>query len=194
MSEDNNVVDMVEAAQKKGKFSLADAIKNRAYPEKSVDVYVDARSAYELEELNKELQGLTQNSDQDLIAEMEAKAEVLKGNILSSKLTFHMKGVGQSVVEAANKKAEELFPAKESEQNEDWIPYYLCSLVASNIVKVTDSEGNDDLTEYTTDDVLEIRGAIPVDSWAVIVDTMQKLTLASSYFDGAVDAGFLPKS
>jgi len=185
---------MVEAAQKKGKFSLADAIKNRAYPEKSVDVYVDARSAYELEELNKELQGLTQNSDQDLIAEMEAKAEVLKGNILSSKLTFHMKGVGQSVVEAANKKAEELFPAKESEQNEDWIPYYLCSLVASNIVKVTDSEGNDDLTEYTTDDVLEIRGAIPVDSWAVIVDTMQKLTLASSYFDGAVDAGFLPKS
>ena len=185
MSED--VVDMVEQAQKKGKFNLVDAIKNRAYPEKAVDIYLDAAAAYELEEVNQEL-------NKSHSEELQAKAEELTARILESKLTFHMRGVGQEAVERITQEADKLYPTENGTDNPEWLKHYVCALVAENIFKVTDSEGQEDTNKFTTEEIIEIRGQIPIDSWDVIVDTMQKLTLASSYFDKVTDAGFLPKS
>ena len=191
----DNVIDMVNEAQKRGKFSLADAIKGRAFPEKSVDVYLDANSAMELEAVNEELQRLSGLSDITEYNKLDAIAQELAEKIKQSRLTFHMRGVGQAEVESAIKKADEAYPdAEEDEGNPDWIKYYLSYLIAANIVRVTDADGNEDTTKFTVDDMLELRGIIPVDSWAVLVETMQKLTLATSYFSAATDAGFLPKS
>ena len=194
MSEEN-IIEMAEAAQSKSKFTLASAIKGVAYPERTVDVYLDAASAFELEELNKELQTLV---DMGMVAkydELSPKAEELKEKILSSKLTFHMRGVGQHVVERITKEADRKFPrTDDNPDNPEWIKFYLASLVSENIFKVTDSEGNEDAKKFNVDEILELRGVIPIDSWEVLIDTMQKLTLAGAYFDSITDAGFLPKS
>jgi hypothetical protein len=191
----DNIIDMVTEAQKRGKFSLADAIKGRAFPEKSVDVYLDANSAMQLEEINKELNDLIKLGKTEEYDKLELVAQQLAQQIKDSKLTFHMRGVGQAEVEAAVKKADELYPSNdEGEDNPDWIKYYLSHLIAANIVKVTDADGNEDATKFTPEEMIELRGIVPVDSWGVLVETMQKLTLATSYFSAATDAGFLPKS
>jgi hypothetical protein len=195
MSEESNIVDIAEAAQKKGKFNLADAIKNRAYPEKSVDIYLDSNSAFKLDEVNKELQYLIDTGNIKEHDKLRVEADKLVEEIKKSKLTFHMRGVGQSEVERITEEADRLYPkTEENFENPDWIKFYLASLIASNIVKVTDAEGQEDDTKYTVENILEIRGIIPIDSWEVLIDTMQKLTLAGAYFDAITDAGFLPKS
>jgi hypothetical protein len=188
----DNIINLAEEAQKKGKFSLADAIKGRAYPEKSVDIYIDGSSAFELSMITEELKETDPAAPE--YEELNKRAEELSKAIIDSKLTFHMRGVGQGVVEKITKEANSKF-GKEGEINEpDWIKYYLCALIAENVVKVSDAEGNEDESKFTVEDIMDIRDAIPVDSWEILIDTMQKLTLASSYFDAATDAGFLPKS
>jgi hypothetical protein len=188
----DNIIDLATEAQKKGKFSLADAIKGRAFPEVSVDVYIDAASAYEfaiVKDHAASIEGGTAEHDADLV-----KMEELSGKILDSTLTFHMRGVGQGKVEEITSAAEELYPTVEGAENSTWLKYYLCALIASNIHKVTDRDGNEDVTEFTPEDVMQLRETMPIDSWEILIDTMQKLTLASSYFDAVTDAGFLPKS
>lgn len=187
----DNIVELVQEAQKRGKFNLADAIKGRAFPQKAVDIYIDAASALEFEELQEAIKTLEPGTPEydAMYANMEAVAERIK----ESKLTFHLRGVGQGTVEKITKEADEKYPDAGIE-NSDWLTYYLCGLVASNIVKVVDFEGNEDESTFTVDDIIELRSVVPVDSWAILIDTMQKLTLASSYFDAVTDAGFLPKS
>ncbi len=188
----DNIVDLATEAQKRGKFQLADVIKGRGFPEKSVDVYLDANSAFELEQLNLEMNDETDPAKYEVLQE---KASELKKKIVDSRLTFHMRGVSQHSVEYVTEEADKLYPdLSEGVENPEWIRYYLAALVAKNIYKVTDAEGNEDETKFTAEEILELRGALPIDAWSTLVDTMQKLTLASSYFDAITDAGFLPKS
>ena len=184
----DNIVELVQEAQKRGKFNLADAIKGRAYPEKTVDVYLDAGSAFELAAINEELKRLDPEAAQ--YAELTEKANELEAEILKSKITFTMRGVGQDLVEKVKKEATKLYP----EDADDWAKYYTCALVASNIVYAMDNEGNIDDSGFSTDDVIQLRGVMPIDAWQILVETMQKLTLAASYFDAITDAGFLQKS
>lgn len=188
----DNVVDLATEAQKRGKFNLADTIKGRGFPEKSVDIYLDAASAYELEELNALMNNVT---DPEELDKLNLKAQELKKKIVDSRLTFHMRGVSQHSVEYVTEEADKLYPdLAEGVEDPAWIRHYLAALVAKNIYKVTDAEGNEDESKFTTEEILELRGALPIDAWTGLVETMQKLTLASSYFDAITDAGFLPKS
>lgn len=187
----DNVLSLVETAQSKGKFNLVDAVKGRGFPEKSVDVYLDANSAFQLEQINEKLKSVTGAEYEEL----DAVAQELGARIKESKLTFHMRGIGQGEVELAVKSADKLHPSEdENGENPEWVKHYISYLVAKNIYKVTDADGNEDTNEFTVDDMLELRGIMPIDSWAVLVETMQQLTLATSYFDAVTDAGFLQKS
>lgn len=193
---DENVVDLVEAAHKKGKFNLADAIKGRSYPEKAVDVYIDAGAAFELNEINQRMQEIADgDGEMSEYDELRKKADEVTQRILDSKLTFHMRGTSQKVVERVTEEANKLYPPEDQDtDNPNWIRYYLCALIAENIFKVTDSDGNEDTSKFTVNDIIELRSAIPIDAWEVLIETMQQLTLANSYFDAVTDAGFLPKS
>ena len=186
---------LVQEAQKPGVFNLADVIKGRGYPQKDVSVYIDGAAAFELVELEDKMKALAEDSAE--YKELEEKAEELAKVVQASKLTFTMRGVGQGVVERISEQADEKF-GKDSEDtgdvNTDWFKYYITSLVASNVIRVTDPEGNVDETLLDYDSMSEIRDNIPADAWGVLVNTMQKLTLATGYFKGLTDAGFLPKS
>ena len=187
-----NIIDLATEAQKRGKFNLADVVKGRGFPEKSVDIYLDANSAYELEGINAELKSTV---DKDRLDVLEAKAAELTEKIVASRLTFHMRGVSQHSVEYVTDDCDKKYPdSEDGTENPNWIKHYLASLVAANIVKVTDAEGNEDEQKFTPEEIMELRGALPIDGWQLLVETMQKLTLAGSYFEAVTDSGFLPKS
>lgn len=195
MSEENiteETLEMVKEAQKKNTFNLAEVIKGRGYPSKDVTVYTDAEAAFELIEIEDQMNEMT-----EVDKELEAKAEELAERVQKSQLTFHMRGVGQGEVERINDKADQLYKKpnlKEEDYSSDWFKYYITALVASNIVRVTDADGNVDESHFEYDDLVEVRNNLPADSWGLLVSTMQKLTLATGYFKGLTDAGFLPKS
>jgi len=191
----NEAVELVKEAQKPSAFNLADVIKERGYPTKEVTIYTDAESAFTLVDLEDKMNAMTEDSDE--YKKLEAEAEKLAEVVSGSKLTFLMRGVGQGVVEVITDKADRMFKkpnAAEEDYAADWFKFYVTSLVAANIVKVTNADGSVDEKHYEYEEMVEIRNHLPADSWGLLVDTMQKLTLATGYFKGLTDAGFLPKS
>jgi hypothetical protein len=181
------VLDLVESAQKPGNFNLGEFVKGRGYPQDSVEIYVDVESAYELSKLNEKLIKVTETEESE---KLEAEAKVLSDKILASKLTFKMRGIDQRQVE----KIEQDSKAKFKENDDNWIIDYMCELVAANIISVTDASGKIDERIFTGEDVEELRSYLSSEAWEKIVATMQKLTLATGYFKGLSDAGFLQKS
>lgn len=188
-------MEMVKEAQKPGVFNLADAIKGRAFPQKEVTVYTDSAAAFELVQLEDEMNRIG-SSDQKKYDELEAQAQELAKKVQESALVFTMRGVGQGVVEQVTQVADATYKGgkNQSEMTDEWFRFYVTSLVAKNIVKVVDGAGNVDEREFTYEDILEVRNNLPAESWGLLVATMQQLTLASGFFKGLTDAGFLPKS
>lgn len=187
MSEQNEVISLVEQAQSKSKFNLADVIKGRGYPEDSVTVYLDVASAYELSKLNDQVVNTVDGTD---TTEIESKIKELEAKILDSKLVFHMRGIDQKQVEAIETKTRK----DGQEDTEEWIVDYMCALVAANIVSVEGASGEKEERLFTLEDVTELRGVLSGEAWDSLIATMQKLTLATGYFKGLTDAGFLQKS
>lgn len=187
MSEHEEVLKLVEQAQSQTKFNLADVIKGRGFPEDTVDIYLDAESAYELSKLNEEIIELADGEDSSVLDE---QAGELAKKIIASKLTFHMRGISQGLIEAIEKKSK----VNKSDDQESFILEYFSRLIAATIVRVVDAAENVDDHTFTLEDIVELRNSLPSESWEQLVATTQKLTLASGYFRGLTDAGFLPKS
>lgn len=183
MSEEQDVLSLVQEAQSPAKFNLAEVVKGRGYPEDKVTVFVDAESAYELSQVNDALVQLENPED---TVELEKRVKELSEKILASKLVFYMRGIDQKQVELIEKQTRK-------EDNEDWVIDYFSALVAANIVKVEDANGNVDERPFTLQEISELRYGLPAESWEAIIGTMQKLTLATGYFKGLTDAGFLQK-
>jgi hypothetical protein len=187
ITEIQEVLDLVEDAQKPGKFNLGEFVKGRGYPQDTVEVYVDVESAYELSKLNDVLVKTTDTKESE---KLESEAKALSDKIMASKLTFKMRGIDQKQVEVIEEQSKKKFP----EDDAAWILDYMCELVAANIVSVTDASGKVDERVFTGENVEELRSYLNSEAWEKIVSTMQKLTLATGYFKGLTDAGFLQKS
>lgn len=189
----NETLSLVKDAQSQGTFNLADVIKGRGYPTKEVSVYTDVDAAFKLFELEKQLELAT--NDSELYATLDAEAQALAKVVQASRLTFTMRGISQAEVERITAITDELAGELNEESNpEEWSKQQACGLVAANIIRVTDADGKVDEHLFTREEVVELRGLLPADAWSVLVATMQKLTLATGFFDGLTDAGFLPKS
>lgn len=201
MSEDiktEEVLDLVDKAQKKGTFDIAKFAKGIAYPEDTVTAYLDIESAYKLNKLNEQMTKMKSSEDSEY-TNLEAQAKELSEKILTSKVVFHMRGANQEVIEAITEKCDKKFPKKldlmgQVIENEDWMREWTCGLVASNLVQIENAEGDIDDKHYQTEDVLDLRKNLPREIFDLLIAKMQQLTLAGAYFKGLTDAGFLPKS
>jgi hypothetical protein len=185
---------LVKEAHSKGVFNLSEVIKGRGYPSKDATIYLDADAAFRLSEIDDELNNYL---DEDLREKLEVEATELAEKVKSSALIFTMRGVSQKIVEDIIKKSTEKYPNRDDDQSEDaqlWVRHYIASLIASNLIRVTTADGSVDEHVFTPEEMLELRETVAQDSWNVLVETMQRLTLASGYFDQLTDAGFLPRS
>jgi len=193
----NEVLELVEKAQKKGTFDIAKFAKGIAYPEDQVVAYVDVEAAYKLNKLNDEMSKI--KSDTPEYDKLDEEAKELSTKILESKIVFHMRGVNQEVIEAVTAKADKKFPKKldalgQVIDNEGWLIEWTCGLIAANLVKIENAQGEVDEKVLTAEDVIELRKHLPREVFELLIAKMQQLTLAGAYFKGLTDAGFLPKS
>ena len=201
MGEETNaeeVMELVEKAQKKGTFDIAKFAKGIAYPEDTVVAYMDIESAYKLNKLNAEMSSI-KASDPKEYEKLEKEADKLSKKIVESKITFYMRGVNQEVIEAISAKCDKKHPKKldalgQTIENQDWLRDWTCGLIASNLVKIENAAGELDERVFETEDVIELRKDLPREVFDLLIAKMQQLTLAGAYFKGLTDAGFLPKS
>lgn len=184
------VLSLVADAQKKNVFNLADAIKGRSAPEKTITVYTDLQSGIELQEVNAEMNGFGYVMQEGKFEELEKKAAELSEKISKSKLTFHMRGINQEQTENLVKDSGD----RATDATLDFARDYTCALVAANIVKVENAEGGVDERVFTIEDGKELYRSLPTEAWLTLVNTMEQLTLATGIFKGITDAGFLQKS
>ena len=197
MSEENitkEALELVKEAQSAKVFNLADAIKGRAYPTTSVKVYLDDANAMELVHVT---QLMNRTTEADEIDKLSAIAKELAEKIITSSLTFEMRGIGQNAIELLTEKinAKHGIAANEdATRNQEWMKDYITNLVAMNIVSVTNADNAVDDSEFTFEKTDELRTALSPSEWGKLVGAMQKLTLAGGYFDQLTDAGFLQKS
>jgi hypothetical protein len=178
------VIDLVKDTQKKGKFNLDEFLSGAGYPEDEVTIYIDSEHAYELTKINEALLTVL---DPDEAAPLEARAKELADLIVQSRVVFRMRGLSQARVQEIEEKLESV--TDESVQLS--VVYHL---IAESIVSVENSEGEIDETPFTAERIKTLEGRLPSESWEKLVSTMHKMTLASGYFKGLTDAGFLPKS
>ena len=189
------VLKLVEKAQAKGVFDITEFAKGRAYPEDSVVSYLDVESAYELDKLNQEMR----SADAKTLPEMEKRANELAEKVMASKVVFHMRGVNQAHIEKITAECDQKHPKQvdafgQTINTADWLKEWTAALVASNIVKIENAKGEMDERTFTSEDLVQLRLHLPKEVWDLLVEKMQQLTLASAYFKGLTDAGFLPKS
>lgn len=185
----SEVINLVEEAQKRNKFNLADAIKGKARPEKDVTIYTDIVSARELYLLQNEMDIVAMKRDLEAFTELEAKAKELAASVQQSKLVFHMKGLGQEDVDRIGDEAQ-----GENTESLAWSKDYICLLIANSITQVEDADGNIDDSEITLEQAKVMYRELPRESWELLVQAVEQLTLATGVFQGITDAGFLPKS
>lgn len=189
------VLKLVEKAQAKGVFDITEFAKGRAYPEDSVTAYLDVQAAYELNKLNEQMR----SADAKQLEKLEKQAKELADKVVQSKVVFHMRGVNQAQIEKITVACDEKYPAKTDAfgqvvNSPDWIREWTAALIASNLVKIENSNGEIDEREFTSEEVITLRHHLPKEVWDLLVEKMQQLTLAGAYFQGLTDAGFLPKS
>jgi hypothetical protein len=185
----DEILELVEEAHKRGKFNLVDAIRDRAYPEKSVVVYTDVVSARELYEINEKLDLSAIARDGEEYSKLEKKAKELAERVSESKLVFLMRGLPQTKVDAIGDSVQ-----PSSSMDLSWSKDYILSLVSASIVKVENHAGEVDEREFTKEDATELYSSLPQDSWMMLVEAVEQLTLATGIFKGITDAGFLQKS
>ena len=201
MSEDietEEVLKLVEKAQKKGTFDISKFAKGIAYPEDTVVAYADIQSAYKLSKVNSEMSTIKTTETKEY-EELEKEAKALSEKILESKIVFYMRGVNQEIIEAVTSKCDKKYPKKldalgQTIENQDWLRDWTCGLIAANLVKIENADGEVDERHFETEDVIELRKGLPREVFDLLIAKMQQLTLAGAYFKGLTDAGFLPKS
>ena len=55
MSDEQEIIDSVEESKKPGKFSIVDAVKDRAYPTSVIEIFLDEDVAYIATQLELEI-------------------------------------------------------------------------------------------------------------------------------------------
>ncbi len=186
--EAQEVLELVKEAQSPSKFKLENVIKGVGYPEDSVEIYLDVDSAYRLSKIDEQLGSVIESDESE---RLEALVPELVKKINDSKITFHMRGIDQKQIEAIEAKAK---LNKNPDEEDDWLIDYMCGLVAANVVRVEYADGTVEEGVMSLEDAKELRGSLPAEAWGKLSEAMQRLTLATGYFKGLTDAGFLQKS
>ncbi len=186
-------------------FDLDEFVQGRGYPTDTETVFTNADAAYEHAKVQDRLTALAQDRDaldkrstvyKEKQAEFEAleiQAAELKQKVLDSALTFHLRGISSGHINKILKDvnaeaAAEKWVGNEAESQATY------RIMADHIIRVVRADGKVDARKFTADRAANLDFTLPESEWTKLDLKIRELSFKSTYFDSAVDAGFLPKS
>jgi hypothetical protein len=184
----SDITGIVDAATAKGTFSVLDVAKGRGYPQDTVDIYMDHASAYEAHKIELLI---AETTDDDVVQMLDDQRRALKDDVIKSRLTFHMRGINSGTISGLQKEAAAKFPESDNPGFREWRNEWVNdSYMAAHIVKVVDAAGNEDGHKWTSEEVRDLRGYLPAESFLKLQEKQNELTFAAMYFDETVNADF----
>jgi len=204
MSE-QEIIELVEEAKKPGKFNIMDVVKERAFPEQEVNVYLDEQTAYLASDMNDKIKQ-TSPSDKEY-TKMEDELSKLLSKLEESKYVFTIRGISEAKRDEILKLASDKYPIeyreekntytgevkREEIEDQDRNNLFTSMLWSEHIVKIVSPDGSVQ-DNISPEDVKSLRGLLPLASSATINRTIEKIRAASAIFMMSVDEDFLAKS
>lgn len=216
----SDIEEMVEEARKPGKFKIIDAVKDRAFPESFLDIYLDEALAFLIAELDEAMEETGNSMDRKKalskkeVDEFEKRRDEIidrKNELIEQmgggKYVFHIKGISEGVRQDIFDKAIEKFPMKyEKNRNPytgamekeeisdiDRDRYFSDMLWQAHIVKIVAPDGEEQ-EGISLEEATELRRNLPAASVAKISEGIEKLRIASAAFMMSINEDFLAKS
>lgn len=200
-----------------GTFDLDEFVSGRGFPKAKVTLHTAVDAVQELVEANEKMTDIAQDREgldkrskqykenQAEYAELEARAEELKKHIAETSLTFHLRGISPGhikqvqkniVAEAtkANKAVDEGDENAEPYTEEMVADHLNADWIVAHIQTVAKGDGLKAAGPIKRANVLLWKQMLPEDQWVKLSDKVSELSFRSTYFDAAVNAGFLQKS
>jgi hypothetical protein len=218
MSEVNeNAQEMAQAAIKRERFSFADAVQDRGYPEVDVPIYLDEAAAHEYVSLQRERAPLeakmiaasAQKRETEAtrvaeeLAKIEERIDAIREELVKSQITVKIKGVAPWRMDALQKDAFEKFPQEYTEtvspitgaKTKEEVPcperelYFANCVRHAHIVSVTAPDGAVD-DNFTVEDIAGIWSHLPIVARVKIEDALNDTVVATDYYAELVNPVF----
>lgn len=186
-------------------FDLDEFVQGRGYPTDTETVFTNADAAYAHAQIQERLTTLAQQRDthdkrskdykerQAEFEALEAQAAELKQKVKDSAITFHLRGIApghiDKIIKDVNAEAaDQKWVGNEAESQATY------RIMAAHIVKAVRADGKVDARKFTAERAENLDFTLPESEWTKLDHKVRELSFRSTYFDSAVDAGFLPKS
>lgn len=194
----------VDEAKKPGTFNLLETIQGTNYAESTAVVFTNVRAVLRLIEVrealnefrlaNEDSRGITGYANQDEYDALEEQESAAREEIRSSALTFHLKGLSPSLVDAIAKekraKGKEKYEGlTDPEKDEAIIKDIENALIAQATRKVVNAQGAIN-EEISLSDIEQIRDILPEPEFDKIRLALNDVQFKAALFDEEIDAGF----
>lgn len=216
----SDIEEAVNEAKSRGKFKIVDAVKDRAFPEMFLDIYLDEALAFLISELDQALNDIGNSADRKKalskkeVDEFEKRRDEIlnrKDELIEkmggAKYVFHIKGISEGKRQDIYDQAVEKFPMKyeknrnpytgalekEEIDNVDRDRYFTDLLWEAHIVKITSPE-NEEQEGISLEEATELRRTLPAACVAQISEGIEKVRIASAAFMMSINEDFLAKS
>jgi len=211
------IEEMVQEAKAPGKFNIIEVLNNRSYPVIEVDVYFDESKALSAVEIQEKVQELEKANirkspgaadvNRKRIDELNKKLAEIVESISDSKYVFSITGISEAKREEMLNLAIAKHPVefeettapltgevtRKEKDNDDRDRLFTNLLWREQISKITSPTG-DIQDEITIEDIVALRGSLPIIGASKINEAIERVRIASAVFVMAVDEDFLAKS
>lgn len=181
-------------------FDLAAALSGINYPSVEVEVYFDEALAYEISEINRNLEMLSAAGKDAEYAELEKKFDEFLKQVEEHKFTFTVKGVPANVENSINDEIKKKFPVKRNAlgmvegDNSAADEEYVKLIFGAYISKIVAPDGSV-IAPPSESDIAALRSSAPVHVLNKIQQAIVglKTNIANGFELGIKSADFLSK-
>ena len=214
MSDEQEILESVEAAKAPGTFSIIDVLQERSYPETQTVIHLDEQAAYlasvvgeEIDELDKKIGRSAPTSAQSKkMEELVEKKQELVEKLQKSSYTFHLMGMNEGKRESLWSEAKKKYPiqynqipelttgkmTKEEKESPERDDFFTNLLWQNHIIKIVDPNGNEQ-SGLSFTEVREMRNIMPIAATSKINQAIEKMRIASAVFMFETNEDFLAK-
>lgn len=223
MTETTTPKAMAESALERKKFSFADAIRDRSYPQETVEIYLDEARAFPLLELEGRVAEIKFQMDRISVKDEDGRAKFdqldsdlkatdkerikIKKALEPSKYTVTVRGVNAGFVQDVQFKGVAEYPIEyetytndlSGQRTKEEIPNPAREMLMMNliwqghIIEIQAPDGSVD-TLPDIDTISSMRRELPVASRSRIESAIERVDMAVDWYRALADESFLAKS
>jgi len=215
---EKDIIELTEQAKAPGRFSIVEALKDKAFPSDEINIFIDEDAAFMAAEVEEKIKKLANTMDSTVdsaeLAELTKRHEELIENLDKTikemgdtRYVFHIQGISEGQREDLYDRALEKFPMQhevdrnpltgEVERREKENPkrdrLFTNLIWQAHIKKIVAPDGS--VQEgITVEEAIELRRALPLASIGKVTESIEKLRTATALFMLSADENFLAKS